>query len=114
MPPHPTPFEARVYAAVRRVPAGRVTTYAALAAAVGCRSPRAVGQALRRNPFAPEVPCHRVIRSDGRPGGYGGATGGARAARKRALLAAEGVRFVRGRLADPHRIVSVDRRPAVR
>ena len=52
----PTVFEARVYEALRRIPRGQVTTYGRLAAALGCGSARAVGQALRRNPFAPEVP----------------------------------------------------------
>lgn len=99
-----TAFQRRVYDALRRVPAGRVTTYKRLAEAVGCRSPRAVGQALRRNPFAPEVPCHRVIAADLTPGGFGGRRGGAAARRKQRLLAAEGVRFRNGVLAEPERV----------
>ncbi len=91
-------FAARVYAVVREVPAGRVTTYGRVAAAVGCRSARAVGQALRRNPQAPEVPCHRVIQGDGRLGAFFG--DGGRAAEKMALLMGEGVRFSGGRLAS--------------
>jgi len=59
-----TEFEDRVYAMVGRVPEGMVTTYAHLARALDCGSAQAVGQALKRNPFAPEVPCHRVIRTD--------------------------------------------------
>ncbi len=88
----------RVYAMVREVPVGRVTTYGRVASAVGCRSARAVGQALRRNPHAPEVPCHRVIQSDGRVGAFFGDEG--RAAEKMALLMAEGVRLSGGRLAS--------------
>lgn len=98
-------FQSRVYEALRKIPRGRVTTYAELARAIGCRSPRAVGQALRRNPLAPVVPCHRVIASDGRPGGFVGRRHGAALRRKLALLAAEGVRFDRGRIADPSRII---------
>jgi methylated-DNA-[protein]-cysteine S-methyltransferase len=98
-------FDSRVYAVLRQVPPGRVTTYGALARAVGCGSARAVGQALRRNPCAPEVPCHRVIRSDLRTGGFRGHTGGGPARRKKALLAAEGVRFRKGRLAEPARLL---------
>jgi methylated-DNA-[protein]-cysteine S-methyltransferase len=95
----PTAFEARVYEALRRIPRGRVTTYGRLAAAVGCGSARAVGQALRRNPFAPEVPCHRVVGSDGRVGGYLGEVAGARVMEKMERLEREGVRLAGGRLA---------------
>lgn len=100
-----TPFQRRVYAAARRIPRGSVTTYRALAEAIGCGSSQAVGQALRRNPFAPEVPCHRVIRSDLTLGGFAGKTTVAAVARKRRQLAAEGVRFVHGRIADPARVL---------
>ena len=96
-----TPFQERVYRAVSRVPRGRVTTYARLAEATGCRSPRAIGQALKRNPFAPQVPCHRVIASDLSPGGYAGQCCGPKLAQKLALLDEEGVHFRAGRLADP-------------
>jgi methylated-DNA-[protein]-cysteine S-methyltransferase len=100
-----TPFQGRVYDALQRVPRGRVTTYALLAAAAGCGSARAVGQALRRNPFAPRVPCHRVIASDLTPGGFAGRVAGRQLARKLRLLKAEGVRFgADGRLADPSRV----------
>ena len=88
-----------------KVPPSRVITYAALARRIGCNSPRAVGQALRANPFAPEVPCHRVIASDLSPGGFQGARGGASLKRKLGLLAAEGVLFRAGRLADPSRLL---------
>ncbi len=109
----PTAFQARVYAAVRRIPRGRVTTYKLLAQYLGCRSWRAVGQALKHNPYAftrladvrrqglVPVPCHRVIATDGTLGGFEGRRGGAALKRKRALLAAEGVRFQQGRLVDP-------------
>jgi methylated-DNA-[protein]-cysteine S-methyltransferase len=86
----PTKFEERVYSATLRIPSGRVTTYAQLAKEIGCRSPRAVGQALKRNPYAPEVPCHRVVRSDGSLGGYQGKEGNRK---KKRLLRQEGVRF---------------------
>ena len=98
-------FAAKIYSALGRVPAGRVITYAALGRRIGCRSPRAVGQALRANPFAPAVPCHRVIASDLTPGGYQGRSNGRVLARKLRLLAAEGVIFERGRLADPSRLL---------
>lgn len=62
-------------------------TYAEVAQAIGKpRAARAVGNALNKNPFAPRVPCHRVIRSDGTLGGFASGT-----AAKRALLRREGV-----------------------
>lgn len=93
-------FQARVYAALMAVPRGKVTTYALLGGAVGCRSPRAIGQAMRTNPFAPEVPCHRVIASDLGIGGFQGRTSGPALARKIRLLRREGVRFADGKLVD--------------
>ncbi|MCK5801705.1 MAG: MGMT family protein, partial [Lentisphaeria bacterium] len=71
---------------------------------LGCRSFQAVGQALRRNPFAPEVPCHRVIASDLGIGGFGGETSGEKIRRKLDLLESEGVRFHDGKLAEPCRV----------
>jgi methylated-DNA-[protein]-cysteine S-methyltransferase len=106
-----TEFQRSVYRALCRVAPGTVTTYGRLARAVGCRSARAIGQALRRNPHAPRVPCHRVIREDGTPGGFEGKTGGSARARKLRLLAGEGVLFRNGRMADPGRIVSIPGAP---
>ena len=101
----PTRFEARVYAVLGEIPEGRVVTYAELARRLGCRSAQAVGQALKHNPFAPEVPCHRVIRSDRTLGGYSGKRHGIRVERKRRLLEQEGVRFdAEGALCDPKRL----------
>jgi methylated-DNA-[protein]-cysteine S-methyltransferase len=104
-----TGFQRNVYRALMRVPAGRVTTYGRLAEAIGCNSAQAVGQALRRNPLAPAVPCHRVIGGDLRIGGFAGERDGAELRRKRALLAEEGVTFIGGRLAEASRCVSPSR-----
>ncbi|MBN2538279.1 MGMT family protein [candidate division WOR-3 bacterium] len=84
-----TDFRRRALLAESRVPRGRVTTYARLAARVGApSSARAVGRALATNPFPLVIPCHRAIRSDGSPGGFqGGLT------MKRALLEQEDIRF---------------------
>jgi methylated-DNA-[protein]-cysteine S-methyltransferase len=98
---HVTPFQQRVYEVTRLIPRGRVTTYRLLADAIGCGSSRAVGQALRRNPFAPAVPCHRVIRSDLTLGGFSGHTEGPAIRKKLRLLREEGVQFKDGRLVDP-------------
>jgi methylated-DNA-[protein]-cysteine S-methyltransferase len=95
-----TPFRQKVYDAVANIPAGKVSTYGLVAQRIGCRSPRAVGQALRVNPFAPAVPCHRVVSSDLTLGGFGGEIDGENIERKRELLIAEGVRFIDERTID--------------
>lgn len=82
-----TPFEQRVYRAVLRIPRGETRSYRWVAVRIGSpRACRAVGQALRRNPFVGIVPCHRVVRLDG---GLGGFSRGAR--RKKKMLRDEGV-----------------------
>ena len=71
-------FPRRVYVAARKIPPGATLSYGELAGKLGVRgAARAVGQALGRNPFAPIVPCHRVLAAGGRTGGfsaYGGRT----------------------------------------
>ena len=64
-----TDFEKRVFYAVMGVPIGQTSTYGEIARNASS-SPRAVGQALRRNPFSPIIPCHRIVRSDGSLGGF--------------------------------------------
>lgn len=59
-----TPFQERVYALLKQIPSGKVSSYAAMARALNS-SPRAIGGANRNNPFAPEVPCHRCIAASG-------------------------------------------------
>lgn len=100
-----TDFQRKVYEVVAQIPKGRVMTYQGLARAIGCGSCQAVGQALKRNPFAPAVPCHRVIKSDLSPGGFAGAREGEELGRKLALLAGEGVFFDNGRLRNPELVV---------
>ena len=89
-----TPYRKRLYAALLSVPKGRYTTYAALSDFLGS-SARAVGNGMRNNPFAPEVPCHRVLASDGSIGGFGGSWGidGKNASKKLEMLKEEGIKF---------------------
>lgn len=89
----PTSFETKVYDALQLIPKGKVTTYGLLGKYIDCASPRAIGQALKRNPFAPETPCHRVVSSDLRIGGFSGQSDGEPIRRKRRLLENEGVVF---------------------
>ena len=99
-----TPFQHNVYAATRQIPRGKITTYKLLAEAIGCKSSQAVGQALKRNPFAPEVPCHRVISHNLTIGGYSGHRSGKLILKKLKLLKEEGVEFNNGRLVDENQI----------
>lgn len=93
-----TPFRQRTLLALCQVPAGHYTTYAALSEFLGS-CPRAVGNAMRNNPFAPRAPCHRVVASDGGIGGFGGDWGseGKHAREKVKLLREEGVDVVEER-----------------
>ena len=101
-PTHITPFQKKVYSLCRKIPKGRVSTYKEIGRAIGKRGQiyRAVGAALNKNPFAPKVPCHRVVNSDGRVGGF------ARGARKKIkLLEKEGVKVKKGKIADFERVL---------
>ena len=82
------PFYQAVWKACAEIPAGQVRTYAWIARRIGKpKAARAVGQALGKNPFAPVVPCHRVVGADGTLTGYSGRGG---IAAKRRLLRKEG------------------------
>jgi methylated-DNA-[protein]-cysteine S-methyltransferase len=86
-----TPFQRKVWQALRAIPYGQVCSYADLARQVDCpKGFRAVGMANRSNPLPILIPCHRVIASDGTLGGY---LGGLEL--KRALLEGEGVKIPR-------------------
>lgn len=92
-----TAFQKKVLTTLCQVPRGRYTTYGCIAQHLSS-SARAVGNALRNNPFAPQVPCHRVLATGGGLGGFHGSWGrkgeeGLHDDRKRKLLREEGVRF---------------------
>ncbi|MDO9438801.1 methylated-DNA--[protein]-cysteine S-methyltransferase [Hydrogenophaga sp.] len=83
-----TPFQRQVYAIARAIPPGQTRTYGEIARELGdVRLARAVGQAMGHNPFAPIVPCHRVLAAGNRPGGF---SGGGGAVTKMRMLAIEG------------------------
>ena len=63
-------FNEKCYAILSKVPKGKVTTYKALAEALNTKAYRAVGNAMNKNPYAPKVPCHRVVGSDGSMTGF--------------------------------------------
>lgn len=85
-----------VYELLRKIPAGNVTTYGDLAKALGNPSAsRIIGRILSRNPNPIKVPCHRVVMSDGKLGGYAYGT-----AKKRGLLEKEGLSFTNESVSD--------------
>ena len=63
-------FSEKCYEILRKIPRGKVTTYKAIAEALGTKAYRAVGVAMKQNPDIINTPCHRVVNSDGRVGGY--------------------------------------------
>lgn len=80
------PFTQRVYDVVAKIPKGKTMTYREVARRAGRPNAyRAVGNIMHRNPDTTRVPCHRVVRSDGTPGGYASGT-----RKKIALLQREG------------------------
>jgi methylated-DNA-[protein]-cysteine S-methyltransferase len=84
-----TEFQKKVWQALTKIPKGKVLTYKDLASQIGNpKAIRAVANAVGANPSAPTVPCHRVVRSDGKLGGYSG-KGGIKT--KKMLLLKEGV-----------------------
>ncbi len=89
-----TEFEREVLVVTFRIPKGKVSTYKRIADKVGRpRAYRAVASALKKNPLHPVVPCHRVVRSDGR---FGGEKKNAEARRK--LVEKEGIPIENGRI----------------
>lgn len=90
-----TPFQIRCYELLKRIPEGRVTTYKAIADALGSKAYRAVGTAMAKNPYLIEVPCHRVVNSNGAIGHY--ALGHEK---KIELLKQEGVEIKDSKVAD--------------
>ena len=84
--PEKNTFSHKVYKLLLTVPKGKVTTYKALANALGTKAYRAIGQVMNKNPYAPNIPCHRVIASDGSLGGFAFGI-----AAKKKLLLEEGI-----------------------
>ena len=86
-----TDFQKMVWKEIKRIPKGEIITYKELAIKIGKpKAYRAVANACARNPLLETIPCHRVIRSDGKMGGYMGKKG---IERKKRLLKNEGIKF---------------------
>ena len=89
-------FQKLVWNGIANIPKGKILTYQELAIAIGHpKSFRAVASACGKNPYVPEIPCHRVVRKDGKLGGYS-SDGGIK--RKKYMLEKEGHKFIRGKI----------------
>ena len=86
-------FNERCYNLLRKVPKGKVTTYKALSNAMKTKAYRAVGNAMNKNPYAPEVPCHRVINANGELGGYANGI-----KKKIKMLKSEGIEIINNKI----------------
>ena len=98
-------FDEKVWKLMQRVPKGRVTTYSMIAKKLNTRAYRAVGNACRKNPYAPRVPCHRVVRSDGMVGGFGGKTSGKTVQKKIQMLRKEDVEIKNGKIINFEKVL---------
>lgn len=98
-------FDEKVWKLMQRIPKGRVTTYSMIAKKLNTRAYRAVGNACRRNPYAPRVPCHRVVRTDGTVGGFGGKTSGKTVEKKIRLLRKENVEIKNGKITNFEKVL---------
>ena len=86
-------FNERCYNLLKKVPKGKVTTYKEFARVLNTKSYRAVGNAMNKNPYAPKIPCHRVINSDGRLGGYAKGL-----KEKTKILKSEGIKIINNKI----------------
>ena len=87
-------FSESVFKALEKIPGGKVATYKEIAIALGNpKAARAVGNACSKNPFAPRVPCHRIVCSDGRLGGYSKGEN-----KKISSLKKEGIKIGKGKI----------------
>lgn len=93
-------LEQRVYEKLLKVPKGKVTTYSELAKAVGLKNgQRAIGRIMNKNPFPVIIPCHRVILSNGKIGGYAWGENV-----KTNMLSKEGIKIKNGKILDNDKI----------
>jgi methylated-DNA-[protein]-cysteine S-methyltransferase len=88
-------FSEKVYSFCAKIPLGKVSTYKEIGKAMKTKAYRAIGQSLRCNPYAPKVPCHRVVAHDGSLGGFNGKMN---SKKKITLLKKEGVIVEKGKI----------------
>ncbi len=93
-------FSERCYELLKKVPRGKVTTYKIIAERLKTKAYRAVGSSMNKNPYAPNVPCHRVVKSDGSVGGF---AFGVR--KKIEMLKKEGIKIKNNKLENFEKVV---------
>ena len=93
-------FYNKIYEKLKKVPKGKVTTYKILANSIGTKAYRAVGQAMNKNPYAPKIPCHRVVNSRGYLHGYAHGL-----KKKRELLEKEGIKIKNNKIVDFEKVL---------
>ena len=100
-------FTQKIYQLTEKIPKGRVTTYKILAETAGTKAYRAVGQALRCNPYSPIVSCHRVVKSDGSIGGFSGKDNpkSKEVKRKIMMLIREGIKVKNNKIVDFEKVL---------
>jgi len=86
-------FNEKCYDKLKKVPKGKVVTYKQLAESLGTKAYRAVGNAMNKNPHAPEVPCHRVVKTNGELGGFSSGV-----KNKIKILKSEGIEIKKGKI----------------
>lgn len=98
-------FNEKVYNITKKIPKGKVTTYKIIAEKLKTKAYRAIGNALKNNKKPIIIPCHRVINSDGKIGGYMGKTSGKSLKRKINLLKKEGVKIKNKKIVDFYKVL---------
>jgi len=93
-------FNQKVWVITKKVPKGKITTYKIIAKKMKTKAYRAVGNALNKNPYAPIVPCHRVVNSDGKIGGFVTGT-----KNKIKLLQKEGIKIKKNRIENFEKVL---------
>ena len=93
-------FNERVWNLCSKIPKGKISTYKLIAEPLGTKAYRAVGNALNKNPYAPKVPCHRVVNSKGELHGFANGLNA-----KRKLLEKEGIKIKNEKVVDFERIL---------
>ena len=93
-------FQEDVWNLLKKIPKGKVTTYKIIAEKLNSKSYRAVGSACKKNPYAPEAACHRVVNSNGKIGGFREGT-----EKKVQMLEQEGVKIRKNKITDLEKIL---------